>query len=101
MPLLLVLLLALIGPRIAIVLLWLLTSWFSGMFASLLWPILGFIFMPYTLLWFSIVQNLFGGVWGPLSLVGLVLSALVDLSSSGYGYRRYHGHDVIVVDDAI
>lgn len=90
MPLLLVIVAAVMLPRLTIFLLWLLTSWFSGVFATVLWPILGFIFMPYTLLWYSVVHIVYGGVWGGIQLLGLVIAVIVDLSSSGWGARHYH-----------
>jgi hypothetical protein len=82
-------LLALITPRIVIVLLWFLTGWFSGMFDTLLWPILGFIFLPTTLLWYSVVVNWFGGLWTFWPVVGLVIALVIDLSPSSAGSRRY------------
>jgi hypothetical protein len=42
----LALLIALMAPRFLIVLLWLFTSWFKGIFDTALWPVLGFIFYP-------------------------------------------------------
>ena len=49
--------LALLTPRIAIVLLWLFATWFDGLFTSPLWPILGFIFLPTSLLWYTVVLH--------------------------------------------
>lgn len=72
--------LALLAPRIAIVLLWLLTTWFDGLFTSSLWPILGCIFLPTTLLWYTVVQHWFGGVWNLWPIVGLVIAMLIDVS---------------------
>ena len=54
---------ALLTPRIVIVLLWFFSSWFHGMFPSILWPVLGFIFLPTTLLWYVAVHHWFGGHW--------------------------------------
>ncbi len=78
MPLIIILL-GLLVPRVVIVLLWLLTTWFEGMFATVLWPILGFIFLPTTLLWYSIVHNWLGGQWGIVALVGLLIALILDL----------------------
>ena len=83
-----VVLLALITPRLAIALLWLFSDWFAGMFVNLLWPILGFIFLPTTLLWYSAVQHWFGGEWTLWPVVGLVIALLFDLSPAGG--RRAH-----------
>jgi hypothetical protein len=79
MPCLLTLL-ALMVPRFVIVVLWFLTTWFEGVFASLLWPVLGFVFLPTTLLWYSAVHNWYGGQWGTWQVVVLVLAVLTDLS---------------------
>src|ERR671939_143090 len=80
-------LLALIAPRLLIALLWFLTTWFRGMFPTLLWPILGFVFLPTTLLWYSAVQRWFGGQWTLWPVVGLVIALLIDVSPAS-GRRR-------------
>ena len=72
--------LALIAPRLTIIVLWLLTHWFRGIFDSVLWPILGFIFMPMTLLWYTAVQHWFGGAWTFWPVVGVVIAVLIDIS---------------------
>jgi hypothetical protein len=79
MPCLLVLL-ALAVPRVVIAALWLLTDWFQGLFSNALWPILGFLFLPTTLLWYSAVQHWFGGEWTLWPIVGIVVALLIDLS---------------------
>lgn len=79
MPLLLALL-ALLAPRVSIVVLWLGTNWFDGLFTSSLWPILGFIFLPTTLLWYTVVLHWFGGVWSLWPIVGLVIAIAIDVS---------------------
>jgi hypothetical protein len=83
----LIVLIALIAPRITLLLLWFLTTWFEGMFANLLWPILGFIFLPTTLLWYSVVQNVYDGVWGGLQIVVLIVAVIID-GSPASGARR-------------
>ena len=95
--------LGLFVPRLTILFLWLLTDWFTGVFGVWLWPVIGFIFAPYSLLWYSVVQNAFGGSWGPLQIVGLLLALILDLSAGGFGYRRYYHHNghVDVVDEAV
>jgi hypothetical protein len=81
-------LVALLAPRLVIVLLWFLTSWFSGLFASILWPILGFVFLPTTLLWYSVVQNWFGGAWTLWPIVGIVVALAIDVSPASGRRRR-------------
>lgn len=76
-------LLALIVPRLLIVLLWLFTGWFVGMFDTLLWPILGLLFLPTSLLWYSAVLNWYGGVWSLVPIIGIVIALLIDISPGG------------------
>lgn len=74
----LVALLALATPRLAIVLLWLLSSWFQGVFSTALWPLLGFFLAPTTLIWYSVVQRWFDGEWTLWPVAGLVAALLAD-----------------------
>lgn len=77
MPCLLVLL-ALATPRVVVLLLWFLTGWFTGLFQTLLWPVLGLVFLPTTLLWYSAVQHWYGGQWTLWPVVGLVVALVID-----------------------
>ena len=87
-------LLALLTPRVLIILLWLFTSWFQGIFTTALWPVLGFFFLPTTLLWYTAVQNWWNGQWGALQIVGLVIALLIDVSPASGRRRR-----TVVVED--
>lgn len=87
MPCLFVLL-AFAVPRLVAVLLWLFTTWFSGVFPNLLWPVLGFIFMPTTMLWYTAVVNWFGGQWTLWPVAGMVIAVMLDLSQSQGARRR-------------
>jgi len=89
MPLVLVIL-ALLTPRIAIVLLWVLTPWFDGLFTNSLWPILGFLILPTSLLWYTVVLHWFGGVWSLWTIVGLVIALIIDVSPARE-HRRFVG----------
>jgi hypothetical protein len=80
--------LALLTPRLAVALLWFLSPWFEGLFSSQLWPIIGFIFLPTTLLWYSAVHHWFGGAWTLWPVVGLVVALVIDLSPIR-GHRRF------------
>jgi hypothetical protein len=79
MPLL-ILLFGVLVPRLTIVALWLLTNWFQGMFTTWLMPALGFIFLPTSLLWYSVVMNWFRGEWGIIPIAGMVVAILMDLA---------------------
>jgi len=84
------LLLAIFAPLAAIVLLWVLTPWFDGLFTSSLWPILGFIFLPTSLLWYTLVLHWFGGVWSTWAVVGLIIALIIDVSPARE-HRRFVG----------
>ena len=75
--------LALLTPRLVVALLWLFTAWFEGLFDTMLWPILGFIFLPTTLLWYTAVQHWFDGQWTLWPVVGLVIALMIDVSPAG------------------
>jgi len=79
--------LALATPRLLVALLWFFSRWFDGVFTSVLWPILGFIFLPTTLLWYTAVQHWFHGQWTLWPIVGLVFALMIDISPAG-GRRR-------------
>ena len=68
----------LLFPRITLLILYFLTDWFQGLFDSLFWPIIGFIFMPVTLLWYLAVYNYFGGVWDTIPVVGMIAAVAID-----------------------
>ncbi len=84
----LIFLVGLVFPRVALVLLWLFTHWVGRAFDSFIVPLLGFLFVPYTLLWWIVVANVFGGAWGFWQVLFLVLALIADLSSYG-GLRRW------------
>jgi hypothetical protein len=81
------LLIALITPRLLIVVLWLFTTWFRGIFPIALWPVLGFIFLPTTLIWYTAVQHWFDGQWTLWPIVGVVIALAIDVSPAR-GRRR-------------
>jgi hypothetical protein len=78
MPCLLTLI-ALITPRLVIAVLWLFTRWFAVVPTGI-WILLGFIFLPTTLLWYTAVQHWFGGEWSLVPLIGIVIALAIDVS---------------------
>jgi hypothetical protein len=78
---------ALATPRLVIVCLWLLSNWFKGMFDTALWPIVGFIFLPTSFLWYTAVLHWWGGQWSFWPVVGLVVALMIDVSPAS-GRRR-------------
>jgi hypothetical protein len=79
---------ALAAPRVVVVGLWLFTHWFRGIFGTALWPVLGFVFLPTTLLWYTAVQHWFHGVWTFWPIVGIVVALSIDLSPAGGRRKR-------------
>jgi hypothetical protein len=82
----LLLVIALAAPRLMVFALWLI-GWFQGVFPNLLWPLLGFIFLPTTLLWYTAVAHWHDGVWNGWRLVVLIIALVIDLSPAR-GHRR-------------
>jgi hypothetical protein len=71
---------ALAAPRVTIIILWIFTNWFRGVFNYTIWPILGFFVLPTTVLWYSAVHNWWGGQWTMWPIIGLVVAILIDLA---------------------
>ncbi|MDD5693107.1 MAG: hypothetical protein PHU86_01360 [Patescibacteria group bacterium] len=85
--------LAFLGPRAAIIFWWLFRPlYFSTNFSTILWPILGIIFVPWLTLMYLIVAP--GGING-LDWLWLGLGLFLDISSysgSFYGNKnKLHG----------
>ena len=80
--------LAFFFPRVAMILIALFTNWFHIAFNTLLWPLLGFLFMPYTTLAYmaAMLNNHHSVTGGWLVLV--IVAALVDLFGHGHIVRR-------------
>jgi hypothetical protein len=84
MPCLLALL-AIAFPRVAIVLLWLFTNFFTGIYNNLIIPILGFIFLPLTLIVYTYLQRLHPGTLGTQGLIFVFVAVIIDLGLLGGG----------------
>ena len=86
MPCLLAVLIVLF-PRVAIVLLYFFTNFFQGVFTTILWPILGFIFLPLKLLaytWLVKIQQ----PTDTMFLVVMFIAVILDLGLLGGAGRR-------------
>ena len=84
MPCLLVAL-VLLFPRIAIVLLYLFTTFFNGVFNSILIPLIGFIALPLTLLAYTFMANTHHPV-DAVFLVVMIIAVVLDLGLLHRGY---------------
>jgi hypothetical protein len=83
MPILL-LILGYFFPRLIIFLLYIFTGWWSAAFHSIIWPLLGFFFMPVTTLWYGVSETYFGD---DAQTIGLVVAVLADLGLIGRGAK--------------
>ena len=83
----LVVLMALVFPRLAIVLLFLFTSVLQRAYHSLLLVALGFLFLPLTTIVYAWVVNGRHPLAG-LYLVAIIVAVLADLGMIGQGARR-------------
>ena len=79
---------AVLFPRVTILVLWIFTGWFSGVFSSMIWPVLGFLFMPLTTLWYSVVVHQYGGQWNGMTIAVMVLAVVFDVGSNRSGYKH-------------
>ena len=79
---------ALFVPRLVVIYLAFMTNWFWTVFDSWLWPILGFVFAPTTLLWYTVVENMYDGNWGTFQIIVMVVAIVIDLSPSTGRRRR-------------
>jgi hypothetical protein len=77
-------------PRFALALVFIFTNYLGRAYESMLWPLLGFFFMPLTTLAYAWAVNIHGSVTG-IYLVVVVIAALMDLGlvgGSGASARR-------------
>lgn len=80
-----VVVIALFLPRLAIALLWLFTNYLHAAYATILWPVLGFFFAPYTTLAVAVAYHS-GGVSG-VYLILVIIAVLADLGALEGGRR--------------
>lgn len=79
-------LLAFVGPRLVLFLMWLFTNYLSRAFDGFLLPLLGFLLLPWTTIAWAIAQNEFGGTSG-IGLLVIVIGFLADIGVLGGGAR--------------
>lgn len=78
---------ALISPRLLLFVLWLFTPYVQpNAFNTLLWPLLGLIFLPWTTL--AVVWGYNSGGFGPLHIAAIVIGVFLDLGSFGGAERH-------------
>lgn len=80
-------LLALAAPRVVMACVWIMTDWFGRAYETTLWPVLGFIIMPYTSLAYMAAMLHNDGRVSGLWILLLIVAILADLSSDGEASR--------------
>lgn len=75
-------------PRAVVLYLKFLTGWFSTITLGWVWLILGFVFAPLTLLWYTVVMNWYGGVWGLFEKILFVVAIIIDLGGGVRAMRK-------------
>ncbi len=75
---------ALFTPRVVIVLVVIFSDYLGAAYQTVLWPLLGFFFMPLTTLAYAWAINANGSVSG-IYLLAMILAVLIDLGIIGGG----------------
>ncbi len=85
----LLVLVALFGPRIGTLCLWLFTDRMTAAYHNGLVPVLGFVFLPWTTFLYGLVQGGGGsvGFWGGLIILIGIIADLATLGGA-FGQRR-------------
>ena len=78
--------LALFTPRIALICVWLFSDLLGRAYDTILWPVLGFLFMPLTTLAYAWSVREAGSVQGWYYVL-MTLAVLIDLGLIGSGAR--------------
>lgn len=84
MPLVLLIMLFLgLSPRLAIILIALFTNWFDRGYSTVIWPVLGFFFMPYTTLAYLAASiNCHGGSFTFPWVLLVIFGVLFDFANN-------------------
>jgi hypothetical protein len=79
---------AIFVPRVVMFFIFLLTNWFTQAYQTMIWPLLGFLFMPYTTLAYMAAMlnnnHQLSGAW----IVLVVVAVFFDLGGQGHSSRR-------------
>lgn len=90
MPCCLAALIGLLTPRVLIILIWIFSDYLQRAYETVLWPILGFLFLPLTTLAYAFAINQNGQVTGFYAAL-MVLAVILDLGLIGGGATRRRG----------
>ncbi len=84
--------LALSMPRFVIILVAIFSDFIGTAYATVLWPILGFFFMPLTTLAYAWAYHSGNGNVGGIGLVVVILAVLMDMGLLGSGSHSTKKH---------
>jgi hypothetical protein len=86
--------LALLTPRVAIVLLVIFSDYIGEAFENNLWPFLGFLFLPLTTIAYAWAWHSGGGNIQGIGLIAVVIAVLIDLGIIGgnASHERVRGY---------
>ena len=83
---------ALFFPRVILVLIWIFSDYLN-IFSSIIWPILGLIFLPLTTLAYAWAYHSGDGSITAVGIVAIVIAVLIDLGMlAGGGHSARSGH---------
>ena len=82
---------AMFFPRLVIILLAIFSDYLGSAYTNVLWPILGFFFLPYTTLVYAWAHHSSGGSISGLYIVAIVIAVLADLGAIGGGGASARG----------
>jgi hypothetical protein len=89
----LLLVLVIISPRLAMLLLWLVTDWVDTAFNGWLIPVLGIVFLPWTTVLYTVGYMLSGDAAAPWGILGIFIGLFLDIAlharSATMGKARY------------
>jgi hypothetical protein len=81
-------LLVALSPRLALIIMWIFTTYVDRAFTTWIWPLLGLIFLPFTTLMYCIVYVPVVGVVGA-RWAWVILAFIIDiLAYGGSGYAN-------------
>lgn len=81
----LIALFALLTPRFIIILLALFTEYMSQAYDTVLWPVLGWVFLPYTTLAYAFCWHQNSGEISGIYILVMAIGVILDLGSMGGG----------------
>ena len=81
--------LAFLGPRFAIITWWLFRpGYFASTFDTIIWPLLGIIFLPFTTLMYLVVAPSGFNTWTWIWLIAAFIIDIASYSGSAYGNKN-------------